>query len=166
MSSGIVDQITLECLMNKDLYHKLVTNKTRAQDKKTDYKFYRKRILALTKELIADEVQTDLMQDVEYAFHNYVKTCIRHFKITDEYGENHQTEGIDEPGINEQGVNEPVGETKEEVSKDALMLKSIKFPSGTLDGFINYHTSPNTATATATTATTTTAITIATNDHE
>lgn len=84
MSSNIVDQITLECLMNKDLYHKLVSNKKIVQDKNKDKKFYKKRIIALTKELFNNEKMDNLMQDVNFAFENYVKTCIRHFKITDE----------------------------------------------------------------------------------
>jgi hypothetical protein len=146
MSSGIVDQITLECLMNKDLYQKLVTNKKREQDKKTDYKLYRKRITALTKGLLANEVQTDLMQDVEYAFNNYMKACIRHFKITDECEQIQQTNSSME-SVNESVEEEPddlkekPNDTKEEIkedSKDVSMLKSIKFPNGTLDGFVNY----------------------------
>ena len=144
MSSGIVDQITLECLMNKELYQKLVTNKKREQDKKSDYKLYRKRITALTKDLLSGEVQTDLMQDVEYAFNNYVKACIRHFKITDECEQIQQTLSSEESTQNTNEVNakEETIESKEEIipeSKDAVMLKSIKFPNGTLDGFVNYH---------------------------
>jgi hypothetical protein len=143
MSSGIVDQITLECLMNKDLYGKLVANKKNAQDKKTDNKLYRKRIIALTKDLLANEQPTDLMQDVEYAFNNYVKTCIRHFKITDECVEIQQTR-LPDSVIEVVANNENItilggGEEGEQFSKDALTLKSIKFPSGTLDGFVNYH---------------------------
>ena len=152
MSSGIVDQITLECLMNKELYQKLVTNKKREQDKKSDYKLYRKRITALTKDLLSGEVQTDLMQDVEYAFNNYVKACIRHFKITDECEQIQHTLSAEESNQNTNEVNakeepdklepdklEPDKLEPKEESKDAVMLKSIKFPNGTLDGFVNYH---------------------------
>ena len=131
MSSGIVDQITLECLMNKDLYGKLVANKKNAQDKKTDNKLYRKRIIALTKDLLANEQQTDLMQDVEYAFNNYVKTCIRHFKITDECIEIQQTrlpDSVDKVvanSENSENIKNLEEESKEEESgpssKDALM---------------------------------------------
>lgn len=151
MSSGIVDQITLECLMNKDLYHKLVTNKKREQDKKSDYKLYRKRIIALTKDLISNEVETDLMQDVQYAFNNYVKTCIRHFKLTDECEQIQQTLSAVESDDKDVKENETKTvseeEQKEETpleSKDALMLKSIKFPNGTLDGFVNVISSTTT----------------------
>jgi len=138
--------------MNKDLYGKLVANKKNAQDKKTDNKLYRKRIIALTKDLLSNEQQTDLMQDVEYAFNNYVKTCIRHFKITDECDVIQQTRALDGVGteVKNEVKNEDINEVKNDVienqessqepsSKDALMLKSIKFPNGTLDGFVNYH---------------------------
>ena len=51
MSANIVDQITLECLMNKDLYNKLTANKKQSQDNKTARKVYKKRLIDLTKEL-------------------------------------------------------------------------------------------------------------------
>jgi hypothetical protein len=193
MSSGIVDQITLECLMNKELYYKLVTNKKNAQDKITDTKLYRKRIIALTKELLMNVPQTDLMQDVEYAFNNYVKTCLRHFKITDDIhsgagasagasaletpsckvdesecdllhfggrlatGKVEEVEEVEESecdllhfggrlatGKVEDllhfggGCSEaPTGKVDGKVD-DKVEFKTILFPSGTLDGFLNY----------------------------
>jgi hypothetical protein len=86
------------------------------------------------------------MQDVEYAFNNYMKACIRHFKITDECEQIQQTNSSME-SVNESVEEEPddlkekPNDTKEEIkedSKDVSMLKSIKFPNGTLDGFVNY----------------------------
>jgi hypothetical protein len=84
MSSGIVDQITLECLMNKETYNKIMANKNIIQDKNKDKKFYRKRISNLTKELLQNTPPENLMLDVTLAYENYVKTCINYFKIIDE----------------------------------------------------------------------------------
>lgn len=132
MSSNIVDQITLECLMNKELYNKLVANKKNVISQKTDQIAYRDRILALTEELFRDSEDDDpeacriLMQDVQYAFDNYVKTCVRHFKIADE--------GFKEK---EEDVS-LVKEDESNISDDVRTLKSIKYSSGTLDGFVNY----------------------------
>jgi hypothetical protein len=84
MSSGIIDQITLECLMNKETYNKLMSHKSIVIEKNKDKKFYRKRINNLTKELLLSNPPDNLMPDVSFAFDNYIKTCIHFFKIIDE----------------------------------------------------------------------------------
>ena len=84
MSAGIVDQITLECLMNRDLYKKLMTNKTVIAQKNKEKDFYKNRISHLTEELLANNEVDGLFVDVSFAFENYVKTCIHYFKIIDE----------------------------------------------------------------------------------
>jgi hypothetical protein len=84
MSAGIVDQITLEYLMNRDMYKKLMTNKTVIAQKNKEKNFYRNRISHLTEELLANNEVDGLFADVSFAFENYVKTCIHYFKIIDE----------------------------------------------------------------------------------
>ena len=84
MSTGIIDQITLECLMNKDTYNKIMANKTLVAKKNQDKEFYHNRILHLFEQLMTNTQPEGMMQDVTYAFENYVKTCIRYFKIIDE----------------------------------------------------------------------------------
>lgn len=84
MSTGIIDQITLECLMNKDTYNKLMAHKTLVTKKNQDKEFYHNRILHLFEQLMTNTQPEGMMQDVTYAFENYVKTCIRYFKIIDE----------------------------------------------------------------------------------
>jgi hypothetical protein len=133
MSANIVDQITLECLMNKELYSKLTANKKQNQDNKAARKVYKKRLIELTKNLLSNEKPDNLMPDVEYAFDNYVKTCIRYFKIIDESDVIQQNyEGL-EPTL------EPVLESPlAEESSVPKTSKFIKFTSGTLDEFVNY----------------------------
>ncbi len=84
MTSGIVDQITLECLMNKETYNRIMTNKNLVKDKNKDRKFYRKRISNLTNELLLNNSPENLLPDVTLAFEHYVKSCIHYFKIIDE----------------------------------------------------------------------------------
>jgi hypothetical protein len=84
MSAGIVDQITLEYLMNRDMYKKLMTNKTVIAQKNKEKDFYRNRISHLTEELLANNEVDGLFSDVTFAFENYVKTCVHYFKIIDE----------------------------------------------------------------------------------
>jgi hypothetical protein len=130
MSANIVDQITLECLMNKELYSKLTANKKQNQDNKVARKIYKKRLIELTKDLLSNEKPDNLMPDVEYAFDNYVKTCVRYFKIIDETDVIQQAL---EPVLGEH-VLEPVLQPIAE----SCVLKTIKFTSGTLDDFVNY----------------------------
>jgi hypothetical protein len=84
MSAGIVDQITLEYLMNRDMYKKLMTNKTVIAQKNKEKNFYKNRISHLTEELLANNEVDGLFSDVSFAFENYVKTCVHYFKIIDE----------------------------------------------------------------------------------
>ena len=55
MSTEYINQVTLECLMNKDTYKKYVATKKKSVVNKKDQKFYRRRILSLTKELLYPE---------------------------------------------------------------------------------------------------------------
>lgn len=136
MSANIVDQITLECLMNKELYSKLNANKKQSQDNKVARKIYKKRLIELTKDLLSNEKPDNLMPDVEYAFDNYVKTCVRYFKIIDETDVIQQSYASDiEP------VLDPVLETVSVTALETVVpmtSKTIKFTSGTLDDFVNY----------------------------
>ena len=92
MSENIIHQITLDCLINKDVYdkHQLKDNKMKINKK--DKKFYRKRILNLTRELLLSDKEngqgqekneSNITPDLLYAFNNYVKTCINNFKTID-----------------------------------------------------------------------------------
>ncbi len=152
MSSGIVDQITLECLMNKDTYAKLMSHKTIVEERSKDRKFYRKRISNLTKELLAGEAPDNLFPDVSFAFDNYVKTCIHFFKIIDESDIIQKDyEGLNEvpivtgvvalekPSDLEKAViiEEDKEEQKVELKNtDKCMMRSVKLINTTLDNFV------------------------------
>jgi len=84
MSDAFVNQVTLDCLLNKHQYEKYVSKKISKDVDKKEKKFYRKRILNLTKDLLASEAEvTNLLPDVKYAFDNYVRACIHSFKVLD-----------------------------------------------------------------------------------
>ena len=65
-----IDQLTLECLMNKDQYNKYLGNRitTMIQNNKHDKRFYRKRILQLSKELLMNTPPDTLPSDVLLSF--------------------------------------------------------------------------------------------------
>jgi hypothetical protein len=93
MSDNLINNITLDCLLNKEQYNKYILNiKQNINDnvnqnikkENKDIKFYRKRIYYLTKELLlSKEQQNILLPEVKEAFNNYVKSCINYFKIID-----------------------------------------------------------------------------------
>jgi catalase (peroxidase I) len=85
MSEELIQQITLDCLVNKDIYTKMQnTNKTRNINKR-EKKFYRKRILNLSKDLLLkkDNDYDEINPDIKNSFDNFIKTCIHYFKIID-----------------------------------------------------------------------------------
>ena len=84
MTDAFINQVTLDCLLNKQQYEKYI-NKTisKSVDKK-DKKFYKKRILNLTKDFFtSDDNLQNMLPEVKYAFDNYVKACIHSFKVID-----------------------------------------------------------------------------------
>ena len=85
MSEDLIHQITLDCLINKHVYTKMQNvNKTRNINKK-EKKFYRKRILNLSKDLLLkkDNDYDEINPDIKSSFDNFIKTCIHYFKIID-----------------------------------------------------------------------------------
>ena len=81
-----IDEITLECLMNKEQYEKYLNKYPEHVKKnhKKDKKFYKKRIYDLTKQLLNNEpIEEKMFPDVVIAFESYIKTCINYFKILD-----------------------------------------------------------------------------------
>jgi len=96
MSVEYVNQVTLECLMNKDTYKKYVATKKKSVVNKKDQKFYRRRILSLTKELLYPEEATTPEKSTTSTpattindpniiglFQIYSKACIEYFKSLD-----------------------------------------------------------------------------------
>ena len=83
-----VDEVTLECLMNKEQYGKHVRKMPASSSSKkvnnSDRKFYKKRIYDLTKQLLNNEpVSENIFPDVTNSFQTYIKACVDYFKTLD-----------------------------------------------------------------------------------
>jgi hypothetical protein len=79
-----VDQVTLECLMNKDQYSLHIKNPTTSKKfNNSDRKFYKKRIYDLTKQLLNNQTTEKMFPDVVFSFESYIKACIDYFKVLD-----------------------------------------------------------------------------------
>ena len=83
-----LDKITLECLMNESSYEKYLTNNTiNAENDKinndNDRRFYKKRIINMTKELLKRNSNIDTNTNIRNCFDEYVKNCVLYFKEID-----------------------------------------------------------------------------------
>jgi len=83
MSQAYVNQLTINCLVNKDMINKHIDKKKLNKEEKEEIKFYRKRTYNLFKELINGTPPTELLPDVKYAYDTFVRASIHYFKIAD-----------------------------------------------------------------------------------
>ena len=150
MSEEYINQITIDCLMNKEQYKNCLKNTSKGINK-NDKKFYRKRIYNLAKELLlSKEEPTNLFPDVKYSFDNFIKNCIHYFKsldnndiIQDEYKKfqnefNTETEEINTEEIKTEKINTEKINTEEinteEIDKN--FIRSINLPKPSLNNFV------------------------------
>jgi len=85
-ATRIVNQITLDCLLNKEQYAKYLNSsvKKTMESNKRDRKFYKKRIIQITKDMLAsDDIEVPITSDMLFAFDNFTRTCISYFKMMD-----------------------------------------------------------------------------------
>ena len=79
-----INQITIDCLLNREMYDKCINKSEIKKENIKELKFYRKRIYDLVKRLLTSkEERNNLNPDVNYAFNNFIKTTINYFKILD-----------------------------------------------------------------------------------
>jgi len=138
MSESLINQITVDYLINKDLYAKYIHTQVVHDNNKKDKKFYRKRISNLIKELLLGESPENVTPDVKYAFDHFAKTCIQYFKMidsTDIIQEDYTTIIENE---NLAKLDTILGATDElnQAEANKLMMRSINIAALTMDNFI------------------------------
>ena len=79
MSQAYVNQLTIDCLLNKNIINNYITKK----ENKEEIKFYKKRVYNLFKEIITGNSPDDLLPDVKYAYSNFLNASISYFKTVD-----------------------------------------------------------------------------------
>lgn len=135
-SNAFLNQASLDYLINTKQYKIQLTNILNKKINKKDKKFYRRRILNLTKELLSkEESEIVTSPDIKYAFDNLVKTCVHYFKILDrndiiqeDYND------FDDEIKEEKEISETEKFLKEENEK--LLMRSVKLSNHSLDNFI------------------------------
>jgi len=128
-----IDNITLEYFLNKSQYQGLIKKHDILNDKNfiSEKKFYKKRILDLTKKLFRNEIEDLQLKNV---FNGYIKSCCNYLKFQDKKDiiqENYSEE--------EEMVNEDILDQIEEVGYnncDYLILKEKETKKITMDNFI------------------------------
>ena len=128
-----IDNITLEYFLNKSQYQGLIKKHDILNDKNfiSEKKFYKKRILDLTKKLFRNEIEDLQLKNV---FNGYIKSCCNYLKLQDKKDiiqENYSEE--------EEMVNEDILDQIEEVGYnncDYLILKEKETKKITMDNFI------------------------------
>jgi hypothetical protein len=139
MSEAFLNKVTLDCLLNKNMYNKYLLSEEKKITNKKDKKFYKKRIFNLVKEiLITKEEPPDLFPDVKYTFDNFVDSCIQYFKSKDN-NDIIQSEykNIEENNIISELLESNVDDCdyiSEEANK--LLMRSIKITNPSLDNFV------------------------------
>ena len=134
----IINQITLECLINKEIYKKYLTsnNANTIVNNKKDRKFYRKRILQLTRDILLNDPSVKITNDIQFVFENYVNHCIQYFKMVDRVDliqeDYHIEDYIDDKSL----VDDENITLCNSESADKLLLRSVKINNYTLDKFV------------------------------
>lgn len=145
-----VNQVTLECLMNKDTYKKYVATKKKSVVNKKDQKFYRRRILSLTKELLYPEETAEKTTtptttpstatrdpNIVGLFQIYSKACIEYFKTLDKNDiiqEDYSTLTLETAEMSAEDIK-----TQAEIDKLFMRSVHVKEPT-TLDKFVKRST--------------------------
>jgi hypothetical protein len=137
-TDDFLNQVSLDFLINKKHSIGFTENTINKKINKKDKKFYRRRILNLTKDLLSKE-ESEIPPDIKFAFDNLVKTCIHYFKILDrndiiqeDYNEFYEFE--DKIKENNEINDESDKILKEENEK--LLMRSVKMSNPSLDNFI------------------------------
>ena len=141
MSEAFVNQVTLDCLLNKELFNNHIRNKKAKQLNKEDRKFYKKRIFNLFKELILGEPPNELLPDVKYAYDNFLNSAIHYFKTIDnndliqsEYNDL-ESSNLSNDICSNNSFDLSLNITTN-VEADKLLMRSIKNDIYTLDKYV------------------------------
>lgn len=142
MSDDFVNRVTLDCLLNKEMYSNQIKTKKERALSKEDKRFYRKRIYSLFKEIISGKPPPDLFLDVKSTYETFVTTAINYFKAIDrsdiiqsEYGESVSVEDLSNNTI-DCSINCSINSATDYNEGLLSSLRSVKMNTPTLDKYV------------------------------
>lgn len=146
-----IKQITIDYLMNNNPKNKNHKNNKDQMNKvlsDKDKKFYRKRIINATKELLSGNFNHINTQDIEFAFDIYIKLLVNYYKINDK-NDLFQNEYKDLSEMSEMSENKEIETTEmiempenkeiEMSENNLLLMRKINIKNkvtGNLDNFV------------------------------
>jgi len=146
MSETFINQITLECLLNKEMYKKCLRNKNAKKINKEEFKFYKKRIFNLFKELLNDKPPNDLLLDVKYSYDIFITQIINYFKTIDSNDiTQSEYKDLDSDLISDLNLSNVnccettdiiITNSENFIEKDVLLMRSIQIDIPTLDKYV------------------------------
>lgn len=149
-NNSYINQITLDCLLNKEMRNKYIIREREKQMNNEDYKFYKKRILKLFKEIHSGSEEIDIPQDIKYGYDIFIKSSIQYFKMIDENDllqeEYEDMNSIDEymcdlSNIKMDNQSEEMNLDNINLERDILFMRSVKMDlQHNLDKFVKRKT--------------------------
>ncbi len=138
MSQSLVNQITIDCLLNREAMGKHIMKQREKQINKEELHFYRKRIYNLFKELINNKQHSDMSPDVKYAYDTFIQATIHYFKVVDNNDLLQEEYKDVELSLDECCDADTSVLTNNETSfeADKLMMRSVKMDAPTLDKYV------------------------------
>ena len=125
-----VDALTLQYFTSSSQYSKITAPETK-QVSEADKRFYRKRIIQLTKDSFKSEPPNN---EIKRAFDNSYR-CITHFKVID--ASDIMQEEYDGFVTTDANLDNVLGLVKDEDNPDKLLFKEPVTSNSTLDEFMN-----------------------------
>ena len=142
MSNDFVNRVTLDCLLNKDMYSSQIKNKKEQALSKEDKRFYRKRVYNLFKEIISGKPPHDLFLDVKSTFDTFENTAINYFKAIDRsdiiQSDYDARIAVDDLSCNtiDCSINCSINSTTDYNEGLLSSLRSVKMNTSTLDKYV------------------------------
>jgi hypothetical protein len=143
MSEAFINQVTLDCLLNKEMFGKHIKNQKSNSINKQERKFYKKRIFSLFKEIITGNEPSGLLPDVKYAYDNFANSCIHYFKAIDnndllqaEYNNIEIKNNENNTEKEEKILNNYEDKFSQNTETDKILMRSIKLDIPTLDKYV------------------------------
>lgn len=138
MSNSYINQITIDCLLNREAMGEHVMKQREKLINKEELNFYRKRIYNLFKELISNKPPEDMPPDVKYAYDTFIKASIHYFKVVD--NNDLLQEDYKDVDIPLQECSEDVEETAIDIvannEANKFLMRSVKMDPPTLDKYV------------------------------
>ena len=144
MSQTLVDQITLDCLMNKETMGTLVVKQLEKQVEQEQFQACKERVVALFQQLANQEDPYGLTPDVKYAYYSFVKSAMGFFALADAPTDDSDS-SIDEAEEDYETSNSYCGSScdlegdyDEEYASSSCedVTRSVKMDLSTLDSFV------------------------------